>query len=89
MTLTLNVPDDVLKRVSEQEMRVELACRLFDSQRLTKFEACELAGMSREEFDAALKVRNLPVMRYTEEMFREDMRHVGGGAGEQGMEARN
>lgn len=77
-TLSFDVPDEVLERtgLTEREARIELACRLFDAQRISKGEATRLCGLSRTEFEQELARRDLPVIRYTQEMWEQDERHL-------------
>ena len=77
--LILDIPDDVLKRegLTAKQMQIEVACRLFDAQKLSKFEASQLCGLTRDEFNSELLARKLPIIRYTEEMLEEDLRHIG------------
>lgn len=77
-TVTIDIPDAVAEKagLDERSIRVELACRLFDAEKLTQFEASQLAGMTRDEFHEALAARGLPWIRYTTEMLEEDLRHA-------------
>jgi predicted HTH domain antitoxin len=78
-TVTINIPDALADKpgFDERSLRIELACRLFDADKLTKPEASHLAGLTRDEFNAALAQRGLPWIRYTEDMLDEDLRHAG------------
>lgn len=71
-TVTLNIPEGV----KGHDVVVEVACRLYDAQQLTKTEACRMCGLARVEFDAALMARGLPVIRYTEQMWADDLKAV-------------
>ena len=77
--MTLNIPDDIFKQLgrSEREVLIEFACRLYDAQKLSKPLATRLLGISRDEFDEELRKRSLPIIRYTQEMFEQDMAAVG------------
>jgi predicted HTH domain antitoxin len=46
---TIQIPDDVLQQagIDEREALCELACRLFDTGKLSLFFAAKLAGLSR------------------------------------------
>jgi len=50
------IPDETLKKagLSEQEARIEIACRLYDADKLHLWPAAQLAGLSRDEFESAL-----------------------------------
>lgn len=69
------IPDDVLRQagLSEPEARTEIACRLFDANVLTLWPAAKCAGLSRAEFEAELRSRNIAVYRPTVEDFRADI----------------
>ncbi len=73
---TLHVPGDVLEQagISEKEALLELACRLFETDRLTVFLAAKVAGLSQAEFEGVLLDRKIPLYRYTEEDLENDLR---------------
>lgn len=73
--MPLVIPDDVLRAagMSEQEAKVEIACRLFDSGRLAIGHAARLAGMSEVNFEEQLAARGLPRYRYTDQMLDQDI----------------
>ena len=73
--MVLNIPDEVMKSagLTEEEARIGFACWLYDADRISMFEASRMCGLSRDEFQAELMERGLPVFRYTVEEFRADM----------------
>jgi predicted HTH domain antitoxin len=73
------ISDEFLRAagLTEQEARTELACRLYDAQRIGKGLAARLAGLTRLEFEDELVKRGLPVIRYTEQMWEQDLRTLG------------
>jgi len=73
--MPLMIPDDVLKQagLSEHEMAVEIACRLFDAGRLELPQAAKLAGLARVELEEELMARNIPVYRPTMGDFLDDI----------------
>jgi predicted HTH domain antitoxin len=73
--MPLTITDEAIRDagLSERDMLIEIACRLFDADKLTKRQASRLAQMERPEFDDELRKRNLPVIHYTHEMLAEDM----------------
>jgi predicted HTH domain antitoxin len=73
--MPLTIPDDVLKelKMNEREARIELACRLFDADKLSKPAASRLAELSRVDFEEELIKRGLPIIHYTEEMWKQDL----------------
>lgn len=77
---TLQIPDDILKQagITEREAMVQLACRLFQTGRLTLFFAAQLAGMSQPGFEDILLDNNIPIYEYTEDDLRSDLRTIRG-----------
>ena len=73
--MTLTFPDTLLTdtHLDERTLIIELACHLFNIQRLTISQARRLAGLSRIEFEDQLQLRNIPIYRYTTEMLHEDL----------------
>lgn len=74
--MPLIIPDDVLQAagLSERDALVDYLCRLYDAQRIGKGLAARVLGITRLEFEEELIKRGLPVLRYTEEMFEQDLR---------------
>lgn len=74
--MPLIISDETLKLagLTEREMKVEIACRLFDAGKLEVWPAAQLAGLSRDEFLAELHARGIPAFRPTVDDFREDLR---------------
>ena len=70
----LTIPEDVLQaaRMSEDELRRELAVMLFQQERLSLGKACELAQMSRATFQHLLASRSIPP-HYDVSDFDDDM----------------
>jgi len=77
MPLTISDPELEKLGMTEAEARVEIACRLYDCQRLSFAEAIRWSGLSRTGFESALIDRGLPVYRLTEEMLREELEAAG------------
>lgn len=71
----LFIPDDIFKQagLTERDALIELACRLFDSDRLDFNAAARMAGLSRADLENELRARNLPIIHYTEEDYQQDM----------------
>ena len=65
--MPLTVPDDVLRKtgMSEDEARVEIACRLFEAGKLALWPAAQWAGLSRSEFEEEVLDRRIPLYRPT------------------------
>ena len=72
--MPVTIPDEVLTaaRMSEAEIKRELALTLFQQERLTLGQARRLAGMSHLEFQAVLAERQIPI-HYGVEEFRQDL----------------
>jgi predicted HTH domain antitoxin len=70
------IPDETLKQagLTEREMKVEIACRLYDADKLELWPAAQLAGVSRGEFEDELMSRRIPVYRPTVEDFQKDLK---------------
>jgi predicted HTH domain antitoxin len=73
--MTLTIPDEALEEsgTSERDLLIELACRLHDAGKLSKWHARRLVGMSRDQFNAELADRGLAVIRYTAEDLDREM----------------
>ena len=73
--MTLQIPDEILKaaKLDERGVLIELACHLFDTDRLTLGQAARLAAMNRTEFEDALLDRGIPVYRYELQDYLDDM----------------
>lgn len=76
--MTLELPDDVFRRagLSENEARIEIACRLFQAGKLTLGEAVRLAGVPRTEFEDECLKRKIAVYEVTAESFAEDLQTI-------------
>jgi predicted HTH domain antitoxin len=63
--MTITIPDDIARRggVTERDVLVELACKLYNADRIQKAEATRMTGLSRAEFEAELTSRGLPWIR--------------------------
>jgi predicted HTH domain antitoxin len=72
--MSVIIPDDILQatRMSEDELRQEIATLLFQREKLTLGQASRLAGMSRLQFQYLLASRQIPV-HYDVAEFEEDI----------------
>jgi predicted HTH domain antitoxin len=63
--MPLVISDETLRAagLTEGGALVEFACRLFDADRITLWSAAKLAGLSRVEFEQALRERKIAVYR--------------------------
>jgi predicted HTH domain antitoxin len=66
--MPVTISDQLLAEagLSEQDAKVEIACRLYDAGKLTMPQATRLAEMSRVELEGALLQRGLPLLRLVE-----------------------
>jgi len=73
--MTLIIPDDLFQatRMTEEELRQEVAVLLFQKEKLTLAQASRLAGMDRLQFQHLLASRRIAV-HYDVEDFDEDIR---------------
>ena len=69
------IPDDILQatRMSEEELKRELAILLFQKEKLTLGQARRLAGMNLLQFQHLLASRQIPV-HYDVAEFEEDLK---------------
>ena len=77
--MPLTVPDEVLDsaRITEDELRQEVAVLLFQRHKLTLAQASHFAGMSRLQFQHLLASRQIPV-HYDVAELEEDLRTLKG-----------
>ena len=72
MSMTIELPDiEAVENMSPTELRLELACALYERGRIGKIAGAELAGVDFFEFQRALGERGIG--SYTEEMLDEDL----------------
>ncbi len=73
--MSLTIPDFVLESagMNEREGEVEIACRLFDSGRITKSAATKWLGMNRSDFEEELFKRKIPLYRLTDDDLQQDV----------------
>jgi predicted HTH domain antitoxin len=70
--MTIEVPDlPATAQISQEELRLELACALYARGRIGKVEGSHLAGVDFFSFQNALGLRQIP--QYTEKMLAEDV----------------
>src|SRR5258708_10071727 len=72
------IPDEVLQEtgMTERELRIELACRLFDLEKLHLWPAAKLAGLTRSGMEGELWKRKIPVYRPTVEDLEVDLANL-------------
>lgn len=69
------ISDEALREVGlgERKALVEIACRLFDTGKLTLWSGAKLAALSRVEFERELGRRRIPIYRPTPQDLAEDL----------------
>lgn len=82
MELTLNSGPNGASRLSETEVRRELAIVLYQREKLSLGRAAQLAGMKKFEFNGLLADREIP-MHYDEADLRQDLATLQGLANRQ------
>ena len=76
--MILSIPDDILKQagLTERDALIELACRLFDADKLDFNTAARLPGLARVEFERELLARSLPIVHYSAEDYQQDLNTI-------------
>jgi predicted HTH domain antitoxin len=70
--MTITLPDDpTLLSLDEARVRLEVACGLFASGRISRGVGARIAGLDRATFDEALFVRH--IASYTSGMLDQDL----------------
>jgi predicted HTH domain antitoxin len=77
--MSVTIPDEILQaaRMSEEELRQEMAILLFQKDRLTLGQASRLAGMDRLRFQHLLASRGI-ALHYDLEEFEQDLETLRG-----------
>lgn len=80
--MPLTITDEMLSAagLSEDEARLEIACRLYHAKKLSMPEAIRWAGVTRTTFESALIERHLPLIQIDElywEQEQENMKKLG------------
>ena len=72
--MPVTIPDDIVRstRMTEEELRQEIAVLLFEKEKLTLGRACQLAAMTQLQFQHLLASRQIPV-HYDVAEFEEDI----------------
>ncbi len=75
--MSVVVPDEILAatRMTEAEMRQEIAVMLFEKEKLTLAQASRFAGMHRIAFQHLLASRHIP-MHYDVADFEQDIQNL-------------
>lgn len=75
--MSILISDEILTaaRMTEAEMRQEIAILLFQKEKFTLAQASRFAGVHRVAFQHALASRQIPV-HYGVDDFEQDVRHL-------------
>lgn len=73
-TLEINLPDSV--KLTEFEIKMTLAAKLYEDGTLSGGQAAELAGISKREFLEQLGKYGVSIFGYTAEELREDLERM-------------
>lgn len=73
--MPLTITDDTLRAMGmdEWQARIEIACRLFDAEKLGFHAAMRMAGLDRIGFEDELRTRRIAIYRPTVEDLRHDL----------------
>ena len=82
--MSLTIPDEILKStgMTEAEARVEIACRLYETEKISLQSAAQWVGSTRIEFEEELLQRGIAIYRPTVQDLSDDMNtldRLGGG----------
>lgn len=73
--MPLVISDEQLRdmKMDERDAKIEIACRLFDAERLSLPAAARFAGLSRAAMEGELRRRQIALYRPTLEDLRQDL----------------
>lgn len=71
-TLTINIPSSL--QVSEFDLAMTLASKLYEDGKLSSGQAAEMAGISKRTFIELLGKYNVSVFGYSAEELKEDLK---------------
>ena len=72
----LELPDEIIHRAETNavELRAALAVVLYADNRIDYADACELAGLSGEQFNRELILRRLSIQQYPDKSLAQETR---------------
>lgn len=73
-TVELDLPDSV--HLSDKELKMILAAKLFDLGELSSGQAAKMVGISRREFIESVGKYGVSIFQYTSEEVEEDLRRL-------------
>jgi predicted HTH domain antitoxin len=71
--MQIEIPDAVLTRTTERELRLNAACAMYAAAQLTLGQAAEVAGISQVEMQLELGRREIPA-KYDSEDLATDLK---------------
>lgn len=73
--MIITLPDNLLREagLNERDAQVEFACHLFDTERLSLWQAAQVGGLSRVEFESELHKRGIAIHRVTAEYWAMEL----------------
>jgi predicted HTH domain antitoxin len=77
MQITVELPDDVAQHVDPGREALELVIEWYRSGALTHYQASQLLGLNRFEFDGFLKMRGIYDHAYGVDDLQRTWRHCG------------
>lgn len=63
MSINIHIPDNL--QLSEQEIKMSLAAKLFDERHISTCQGAEMVGISKEEFIRGLGKHRVSFIQYT------------------------
>lgn len=73
-TVELNLPESVT--LSDDELKLILAAKLFDLGELSSGQAAKMAGISRREFLESVGKYGVSIFQYTADELKEDLQRL-------------
>lgn len=73
-TVELNLPESVT--LSDDELKLILAAKLFDLGELSSGQAAKMAGITRREFLESVGKYGVSIFQYDAEEFKEDLERL-------------
>jgi len=76
MQILLNIPDNVTLDVSEHDIKMLLACKLYEEGVLDTGYAAKSIGMERVDFIMEMQKYGISIFERTDEELEEDMKNA-------------
>ena len=81
-TISIDIPSEILLALNEtedefkQQLKIDLAIRLYKLQKLTIGKAAQLAGLSKLEFETLLSEFKIPISHLTLNDVLDDIKKI-------------